>query len=298
MQAENVLGYMMTVLSLMSTLLAIYGKPGGMVSGLLVSAAILFAVTLIYLLRSEQNKMYSLQALSQDGHSMAIRLLLVYYRLLRSPSEINRKFQAGKLHVLNAHYHYRIASGDNSLRDIVCEFEFCIKRTFQKEIHVLIAQNRGTKIETLSYTFTGECEHPAALEAIRAAASERDGNFVGLCRAIIVLPKRVWYSNKKNPKKLTVKFVMKGAYCADKAYEPFFICPFIYAKKMHSLEVTMDMTKVPPTHLPALLSPICYPYDGTRYMPVPVISLLKNGSVWHGTIAKCRTNAVYFLVER
>lgn len=201
--------------------------------------------------------------------------------------------------VSKAFYQYRILDGEescNPLKDIECTFTFTIKRAFSTRIHILIAQDHGDAIYKNNYRFNNSNEMPAELTPISIKSSVSNNRFTGFYRAEIILPKRIWWCSKKKRPVLTVTFRLEKSHNTDREYEPFLICPFIYAKKMHSFEVEMDCSELSTSRYPAVVRLLCYPYDGTRYMPEPIANLPEPpDGVWKKDIPKCHTNAIYLL---
>lgn len=299
MQAKDVLGYVMTFLSFLSTIYAIYEKPEGTGTIILVVCAVICAITLFILLLSEQNKMYTLQVLSRENRNLSLRLLLLYNRLLRSQDEITSKFQASRLIVSNAVYRYSIINKKRDadpLKDVECVFTFTIKRAVRTKIHAIIVQDRGSTIQKLTYNFDKSGETPVRLTPISITSSTKGTNFMGFYRAEITLPKRILLCSKERRPSLVVKFRLGKTYNTNSNYQPFLICPFIYAKKMRAFKIELDCSGLPIALRPNVVNLFYYPYDGTRYMPNHVANFpAPQDGVWKKNVARCHTSAIYFL---
>lgn len=297
MPIATLIGYIMTVLPFFERFLSIYGNPHGIATILLMCFATVLGVTLILLLRAEQNKMNTLQVLSKDNRSLALRLLLVHQRLLRSKDRNSQKYKASRLTVSKATYSYKIKNSMGPFKDMLCTYKFTIKRASSKPLYILLVQDRGAEARSIHYYFrNNEREKtPAPLEPLAITKSEDHSEFAGLYLAEITFPDAEL--KKRGPLTLHIEFLLERAYNTERAYEAFVICPFIYARKMKSFHVHADFGALAEDLRPDMLSLRCYPYDGAKGMAERVANFKvpPKRKEWTGDIQRCHTNAVYFL---
>lgn len=300
MEVSVLIGHIMTVLPFLERIFSIYGNPNGIAMILLMGFAVIVAVTLIVLLRKEQNKKNTLQIMSKDNRSLGVRLLLVYQRLVRSKEE---RFKASRLIITNAVYSYNILKGtdpSDPLKDIQCEYKFTIKRTARKSVHILFAQDQGLKAGVINYRFENDKNDPGRntkLKAFSIKPSEKSAGFSGLYYAEIMLPDE---ERKRSTFDLVVTFTLARAYNIKKGCDAFVICPFLYAKKMHSFEISANFSTLPIPLRPDIVDLHCYPYDGAKYMPERIVDFKvpKDHKIWKEEIQHCHTKAAYYLEIR
>lgn len=300
MEVTAILSYIMAVLGFLDTIFSIYGNPSKSAASLLVCLAVFVAVALILLLRVEQNKRNTLQIMSKDNRSLGIRLLLVYQRLLRSKEEQDGAFKASRLIISKAVYSYTVLNGTNPsdpFKDIDCKYTFTVKRTRSEKVHILLVQDQGSQAKEINYQLGNEDTRKATLKAFPTSLSEKGTGFTGLYYAEIILTNKI----RKQPSfDLVVTFTLKKAYNPQNKCDAFVICPFLYAKRMHSLEIHADFKDLPESLRPGIVDLRCYPYDGTKCIPTQIANFKtpKDNEVWKEENLPCHTKAVYYLEIR
>ena len=250
---------------------------------------------LCFFLHSLKNKEHTLHMLVRDERNRTLFLLLTYDYLRTFPSEISHDFYTSKFQASEAVYTYHIVPNakDDRLYDLICEFQFnfCQRKTLQKDFDILILQPRGEKELRIDYEFDGEHFQTKPEEIIRG--EDNKTCFDGLLWAKLNLPQ-----DKNSPKKLKVSFRLKKVY-RIKEIGTIVICPFIYVTVLSNLTIHLDYTRIKVRNRPKNVTVKMLPYDGRKGIVAKIGDLQTNDDAknWEYSISgkKCSSHAVYFV---
>lgn len=293
MSANDILGYVFTTISFLSVIYSVFDDKSNYACLIFILALLSF-VFLLNFIRIKQNKTYTLQVLSRENRPLSIRLLLTYDRISHSKDEFAEKFSPSKLHILEGNYYYEILQSKSKAKDLRCEFTFKIKKIPKKQysLDILVAQDKGRKLKTISYKLNNESDNHI-VDVKPVTLEQNKTNFQGFWKASIP------FDNYKNIHTMAVSFTLKEVYNTMRNEdEALLLCPFIYAKKIDKINIEVkypdDSTCTPNTVRLKL-----YPYDGKKYRPRNLKDFSKCSEVsWKVSPSKCVTNAVYVIEIR
>lgn len=292
MSAYDFLGYAFTTLSFLSVICSVFTDKAGIFACILFLVALLSFSFLIWHLRVEQNKNYTLQVLARENRIAPIRLLLTYERLRRSGYEYAEKFCPSKFHMQSALYSFEIQAPDKPSErcDFACEytFQFGKKPSRNGSFDILIAQSSGDLLKTINYRFSENGKvYTAAVEEI---IYEKDKSILsGLWKA------KISWNSSDNIQTLIVSYTLRQVYRAGAGIVgAVLICPFLYGKKINELNIEL---KDKSEHTPQIVSLGLYPFNGKRCPPEKIhdLSPSDNDSIWTIEHVKCITNGIYIL---
>lgn len=231
MSANDILGYVFTTLSFLSVIYALFGNKTGIFACVLVLLALSSFLFLIQHLKYRQNKTYTLQILSRENRSLALRLLLTYEQLKCSTDVFSEKFFTPKLYVDSAKYSYKIVPSDDISKnnDLECIYKFHIRKAFDSRLFdILIAQPRGKSLETIKYKFSESGkERTANVKKINIAQNKTD--FSGFWKAQISM------EGYEHIQILIVSYTLKEVYRTHNTSGSFLLCPFVMQRKCSNL---------------------------------------------------------------
>lgn len=260
MYVKQIIDYMCSVVSLLSVISVLFVEPSviSWIIAFLGFCSFAFLIGRIFIL---QNKMESLQTLARKNHVLALKLLLTYDRLSRRPNELLDPFKRSPLIVSKATYAYKVYKGKKGY-DVVCKFTFEVKKANRpNEFHVFVLKSRGSAPKKISYKIKGGDDESFSSEALcrpLVQHSTKKDIYKNFTYAMIPL-KGLGFSGPIT--KLTVRFRLENAF-NFRHRQSFILCPFLYAKKIDTFDVSLDFSSIDSNDTPKNVTLKCYPYNG------------------------------------
>lgn len=260
MYVKQIIDYMCSVVSLLSVISVLFVEPSTIswIIAFLGICSFVFLISRIFIL---QNKMEALQTLARKNHVQALKLLLTYDRLSRSPNELLDPFKRSPLIVSNAVYAYTVYRGKKGY-DVNCEFTFEVKKVnCLHEFHVFILKSRGSTPKKIWYEISAGDDESFGRDALCRPLVQHNTKkdiYKNLTYAMIPL-KGLGFSGPIT--KLTVKFRLENAF-NFRHRQSIILCPFLYAKKVNTFDVSLDFSSIESNDTPKNVTLKCYPYNG------------------------------------